>query len=125
MATASKARRAAAGAAGSDGYLNSLDFVRGTLESVQTNIYMADTQFNIIFANDRALQTLRGIENEIRKAFRVEVDNIVGGSIHRFHKDEQIVERILRNPASLPHKADFTFGSITLQTRINGIFGPG
>src|SRR5262249_51008987 len=79
----------------------------------------------IIFANERALATLREIADEIRKAFGVEVDQIVGGSIHRFHKDKRSVERILKNPAALPHRADFTFGAITLQTRINGILGPG
>jgi methyl-accepting chemotaxis protein len=104
--------------------LKSLDFIRASLESVQTNIFVADARFNIIFANERALQTLRGIEGEIRKAFGVEVHDIVGGSIHRFHKSKENVERILRNPAALPHQADFTFGAVTLQTRINGIFGP-
>src|SRR5262249_36986589 len=94
------------------------------LESVQTNIFVADTRFNIIFANARAVQTLRGIEGEIRRVFGVGADQIVGGSIHRFHKDKEVVERILRNPAALPHRADFTFGAVTLQTRINGVFSP-
>jgi methyl-accepting chemotaxis protein len=125
MSTGPKSRRAAARATGSNGKLNSLEFVRAGLDCVQTNIFMADTRFNIIFANERALRTLRGMETEVRKAFGVEVDHIVGGSIHRFHKSKEYVERILRDPAALPHKADFTFGPITLQTRINGIFGPG
>jgi methyl-accepting chemotaxis protein len=112
--------------ASSDGkaQLASLEFVRATLDCVQTNIFMADTSFNIFFANARALETLRGIGAEIRKAFGVEPDQIVGGSIHRFHKNPRGVEQILRNPSALPHRADFTFGAITLQTRINGIFGP-
>jgi methyl-accepting chemotaxis protein len=122
MSTAPEFRRTAA--ATPDGKLDSLEFVRASLNSVQTNIFMADTRFNIIFANERALETLRGIEEEIRKAFGVGVDEIIGGSIHRFHKDKRMVERILRNPAALPHQADFTFGAVTLQTRINGIFGP-
>src|SRR5215831_9854952 len=125
MSTVPKRRRAASPTAVSNGQLQSLEFVRAGLESVQTNIFMADTRFNIIFANERALQTLRGMESEVRKAFGVEVDDIVGGSIHRFHKSKENVEKILRNPRLLPHKADFTFGAITLQTRINGIFGPG
>jgi methyl-accepting chemotaxis protein len=125
MSTGRKARPAAARKPGSNGQLNSLAFLRAGLESVQTNIFLADTSFTIIFANERALRTLRGMEGEIRKAFNVGVDDIVGGSIHRFHKDRQAVERILRNPAALPHKADFTFGAVTLQTRINAIFGPG
>src|SRR5262249_43671855 len=77
------------------------------------------------YVNERALQTLRGMEAEVRKIFGVEINDIVGGSIHRFHKSKEAVERILRNPASLPHKADFTFGTVTLQTRINAIFGAG
>src|SRR5262249_6753717 len=72
---------------------------------------------------ERALKTLGEMESEIQKAFGVDVDDIVGGSIHRFHKDPRRVERILRNPTALPHSADFTFGRITLQTRINAIYG--
>jgi methyl-accepting chemotaxis protein len=124
MSTGRKFRRSAAGASGANGQLDTLEFVRASLASVQTNIFIADTRLTIIFANERALETLRGMEGEIRRVFNVAVDNIVGGSIHRFHKDPGGVERILRNPAALPHKADFTFGTITLQTRINGIFGP-
>jgi methyl-accepting chemotaxis protein len=117
--------RAVVGAPSANGQLDSLEFVRASLASVQTNIFLADTQFTIIFANERALETLRGIEGEIRKAFNVDADDIVGGSIHRFHKDKRRVERILRNPTALPHQAEFTFGAITLQARINGIFGAG
>src|SRR5262249_24780650 len=125
MSTGRKPRRAKARVASSNGKLNSLEFVRASLDCVQTNIFMADTRFNIIFANERALRTLRGMVAEIQKAFGVDVDDIVGGSIHRFDRSKENVERILRNPAALPHKADFTFGAVTLQTRINGIFGPG
>jgi methyl-accepting chemotaxis protein len=123
MSTVHSPRRTAARAAASNGKLKSLDFVRASLENVQTNIFLADTGFTLIYANPRALQTLRGMEAEIRKAFGVEVDAIVGGSIHRFHKSKENVERILRNPAALPHQTDFSFGPVTLQTRINGLFG--
>jgi methyl-accepting chemotaxis protein len=124
MRPAPKGRRAAAASPGANNHLKSLDFVRASLDSVQTNIFMADPRFNIIFANERALQTLRGMEAEIRKAFGVGVDDIVGGSIHRFHKDKGSVERILRSPAALPHQAEFTFGTVTLQAKIHGIYGP-
>lgn len=114
--------RSSAAQANSSTPLDSLEFVQASLESVQTNIFLADPTMNIIYANARALETLRRIGDEIRKAFGVEVDQIVGASIHRFHKDKRRVERILRNPAALPHQAKFTFGTITLEARINGIF---
>jgi methyl-accepting chemotaxis protein len=124
MSTGPRARRSAA-APGVNGQMASLEFVLASIASVQTNIFIADTRFNLIFANERALETLRRLEGEVRKAFKVDVADIVGGSIHRFHKDPRGVEQILRNPAALPHETNFTFGTITLQTRINGIFGPG
>jgi methyl-accepting chemotaxis protein len=117
-------RPAAARAATADGRMDSLEFVRASLAGVQTNIFLADPRFTIVFANDRALETLRGFEGEIRKAFGVGADQIVGGSIHRFHRDPRRVEQILRNPASLPHTAEFTFGAVTLHSHINGVFGP-
>jgi methyl-accepting chemotaxis protein len=123
MSTGRKVRPSRAAAPGANGQLDSLEFVRASLVGIQTNIFLADTQLTIIFANDRALVTLRRIEGEIRKAFGVAVDDIVGGSIHRFHKDPRRVEQILRNPSALPHRADFTFGAVTLETRINGVFG--
>jgi methyl-accepting chemotaxis protein len=123
MSIRPKTNRAAARVQ-TNGQLTSLDFVRASLDSVQTNIFLADSKFTIVYANERALITLRDIANEIRKAFKVEVDEIVGGSIHRFHKDTAVVEKILRDRTALPHQAEFTFGSVTLQARINGVFGP-
>jgi methyl-accepting chemotaxis protein len=108
-----------------NGQLTSPDLLRAAFAGLQANVFIADTRLNIIYATPRALDTLRGIEDEIQKAFGVGVDEIVDGSIHRFHKDKRSVERILRNPQALPHQAEFTFGAITLQARINSITGPG
>jgi methyl-accepting chemotaxis protein len=112
-------------AAVAKGPLASPEFLRAAFGSLQTNVFIADPKFNLIYANDRALTTLRGLEGELRKAFGIGVDELVGGSIHRFHRDPRQVERILRDPAALPHQAEFSFGAVTLQTRINGVFGTG
>src|SRR5262245_52763964 len=101
------------------------DFLRAAFGSLRANVFIADPKLTIVYANDCALETLRGIEGEIRKAFGIDVDDIVGGSIHRFHRDARRVERILRNPTALPHQAEFTFGAVTLQAKINGVFGTG
>src|SRR5262245_63967864 len=98
--------------------LGTAEFLHGAFESLQTNVFIADPKLNLIYANDRAMETLRGLEGELRKAFGIGVDDIVGGSIHRFHRDSRTVERILRNPAALPHETRFSFGAVTLQARI-------
>jgi methyl-accepting chemotaxis protein len=51
----------------------------------------------------------------------VRFEEVLGGSIHRFHKDPRRVERILTAPDFRPHDAAFTFGRVTLDTHINRV----
>jgi methyl-accepting chemotaxis protein len=92
-----------------------------SLNNVQANILIADTQLNLIYANEKALETLGKIQDDIEQEFDVSLDDVIGGSIHRFHKDSKRVEKILQNPRALPHSAEFTFRGITLKATINGI----
>jgi methyl-accepting chemotaxis protein len=103
------------------GLLASPQFLKAALDDLQTNVFVADPGFRLIFANSRALATLRKIEAEVRKAFGVGVDEIVGSSIHRFHRDAQRIEQILTDPKRLPHKTEFAFGSVTLEANVNSI----
>ena len=95
----------------------------GTVSSLQTNLFVADTNFDLIYMNERAKDTLNLIAEDVRDAFGVEIHEIHGGSIHRFHRNPRMVERILRDPKALPHEAEFTFGRVTLSSTINAIVG--
>ncbi len=97
---------------------------RAALDCVQANIFIADQRLNLVYANAMATRTLRTLEPDIEKVFGVRVADLLGGSIHRFHRDPQRVERILADPSSMPHHAEFTFGAVTLDTHINRITGP-
>jgi methyl-accepting chemotaxis protein len=108
-----------------NGQMDSLEFLRASLAGIQTNIFLANAKCTIVYANERAKESLRAIEDEIRNAFGVDVEEIVGDTIYHFHNDKRRLERILRNPESLPHQTEFIFGDITLQANINGVFGPG
>ena len=92
-----------------------------SLDSVQANIFVANLDFEIVYINDCAKQTLSQIAGEIRQTFDVEVDDLIGSSILKFYKDAARVEKILSNPQALPHEAEANFGPITLQTRINSV----
>ncbi|MEQ1630928.1 MAG: methyl-accepting chemotaxis protein [Planctomycetota bacterium] len=104
---------------------DTMEGLKSAMEALQTNVLIADPDLRIVYANPRAIATLRTIAGEIQKNFGVRVDDILGGSIHRFHKDPGRIERILHDPRSMPHEAAFTFGSVTLSTRINRIPGQG
>ena len=92
-------------------------------EALQVNIFIADLGLNLIYMNPHAQETAKGMESEVQRVFNVRMSDMLNGSIHRFHRDPRRVERILRNPASLPHNATFGFGAVTLKTTISGIYG--
>lgn len=102
--------------------VDDLDGMRAVLDGAQVNVFVADTDFNLVYMNEKAVETLKTMEDDVESAFKVGVDEILGGSIHRFHKNARRVEKILRNPAALPHEASFTFGGITLRSQINAAF---
>jgi methyl-accepting chemotaxis protein len=91
------------------------------LDCLQANVFIANLSFEIVYLNAFAAQTLRRIAGEVRAAFGVEIDNLVGLSIHRFHRDAARVEKLLTTPGALPHQTEFTFGNTTLEARINAI----
>jgi methyl-accepting chemotaxis protein len=95
-----------------------------TLDAIRANVFIADPNMKIIYINDCAQQTLQRIGGEIQRVFNVSVDNILGASIHAFHRNPQAVEKILRDPQALPHQTEFTFGNVTLEARISCIKGP-
>jgi methyl-accepting chemotaxis protein len=98
-----------------------LEGVKAVVDALQTNVFVADNDLNLVYMNGHAEETLRQIEPEIEKAFGVGISQLLGGSIHRFHRDPRQVESILRNPRALPHHAEFQFGEITLRTDINTV----
>ncbi len=104
------------------GLLSSSGGLRAILDSAQDNLLVADLSFKLIYANPKAVKTLKNIESDIMEAFGVRVEEFLGGSIHRFHQEPHRIENILKKPAAFPHEAQFSFGKITLKTIINGVF---
>jgi methyl-accepting chemotaxis protein len=92
-----------------------------TLDSLNGNCFIADLGLTLIWMNRTAQRTVGELGPAMRSAFGVGVEEVLNGSIHRFHKDPARIERILNDPASLPRQAVFTFGGVTLRTQINAI----
>lgn len=94
------------------------------LDCVWANVFVADLELRLVWMNQRAKETLKAIAPDIQRMFNVGSDELLGGSIHRFHRDPARVEAILRDPKSFPHSATFQFGETVLRTQINGIRSP-
>ncbi|HET9657131.1 MAG TPA: methyl-accepting chemotaxis protein [Kineosporiaceae bacterium] len=97
------------------------DPVTAALDGINVNVFVCDRTFRMVFANARALRTLTELAPAIRTVFGLGLEDLLGGSIHRFHHDPARIERILADPSALPREATFTFGGITLRTLINAV----
>jgi hypothetical protein len=89
------------------------------VNSLEHNVFIANLDLMLVFINRFGLQTLQKIEPDIRSAFGVTLSEVLGGSIHRFHRDPARIERILNDSSRFPHNASFSFGKVALSTRIN------
>jgi len=90
-------------------------------DSLENCVVLADTELKIVYINPAALTMLRGLEPQIVDTFGVRVDEIVHGSVHRFHTATELVERTLATPGALPCAATITVGSATLSVRISEV----
>ena len=97
--------------------LQSAPALLSALDRVEANLMIADTNLNLIFVNRHANATLASLDGEIRKAFRIGSNELLGGSIHRMHRDPARVERILKDPRSFPHRATLVFGQVKLAAK--------
>ena len=99
-----------------------LDGWHRVLDGLRTNIFLADLDLTLVFANAQAMATLKRIEPELQRSFGLRAADIVGGSIHRFHQNPQRVERVLHQQGfTLPHVAVFSFGEVELSTNIDAV----
>ncbi|MEJ2577759.1 MAG: methyl-accepting chemotaxis protein [Kineosporiaceae bacterium] len=98
--------------------------LRTTLDSLNANCFIADLDLNLVFMNKKAAVTVQQLGPAVQTTFGISLDQMLHGSIHRFHRDPGRIERVLSDPQALPREATFTFGGITLRTLINAISDP-
>src|SRR4051794_23893204 len=95
--------------------------LRATLDSLPTNCFVAGADLVLVWMNRRAERTLHDLAPAIRQAFGIGVEELVGGSIHRFHRDPARIDRILADPAALPREATFSLGDLTVRTSVSAV----
>jgi methyl-accepting chemotaxis protein len=80
-----------------DDILGNLDMLKDMLEHAPINIMIADADENIVFVNQKAKDVLTELESELQKYLKgFRVADVMGGSIHRYHKDPSTIKNILQ-----------------------------
>ncbi len=97
--------------------IDDLNLVKDVLEHAPINIMMADADENVVFVNRRAREVLTDLEHELVKYLPgFKVSEVMGGSIHRYHKDPAAIKRVLHGlqPGSV-HKGEITPGPLVFE----------
>jgi len=74
-----------------------LDVMSDIMEHAPINIMIANAEEDIVFVNKKARDVLSSVESDIARyipGFRA--SEVVGGSIHRYHKDPEPIKQMLR-----------------------------
>ena len=107
--------------AGSSPLTSTLHGLKAILDSLEAKVFVCDTDFVLVYANRAAVREAMGFADEIERVFGMGLGEVVGGSIHRFHKDPARIERILKDPKSFPFLSTHRFGNVVLQGQVNPV----
>ncbi|PKI16140.1 methyl-accepting chemotaxis protein [Colwellia sp. 12G3] len=87
-----------------------------TIEGMTTNVMMADTKGNIVYANPSVKTMLRRREAKLRTALpSFSVDTMVGTNFDTFHKNPAHQQNLLGNPDNLPYTTEISVVGLTFQ----------
>ena len=98
--------------------------IRAALDSVTTNVMIADHERTIVYANPAVIQMLRIAENDIRKVFpSFDPNHIIGQSIDQFHRNPHHQRHILES-FKTTHRAEISLADRTFQLIANPVSNP-
>ena len=98
MATTNKERSQGSDMNMGETATSNLHTLMDILEYAPLNIMIADADENVIFVNKKARDILTDVEDELAQYLPgFKVSEVVGGSIHRYHKNPAAIKSILQN----------------------------
>ena len=100
------------------------DPLAALVDCLNTNCFVADSQLTLVFMNRKAAAALVPLAGALRAAFGLQPADLIGTSIHRFHRDPVRIDRLLADPSALPREAEFGFGGRTIKTLISAVNTP-
>ncbi len=97
--------------------------LQSVVDKLGTNVLISNKDFELVYMNERSEETLRAVEDVIQKELGLSVDELIGGSLDRFHGSRaKEIRKTLSNPKNLPVKTDIRLGPLTLALEVNAIY---
>ena len=86
------------------------------VDGMTTNLMMADTKGNIVYANTAVINMLRKREAQLKSVLpSFNVDTIVGTNFDSFHRNPAHQQNLLGNPENLPYTAEISVAGLEFQ----------
>lgn len=78
------------------GVLGDIKVLSDVMENLPINVMIADVEENVVFVNKKAREVLGEVEDELATYLPgFKVSEVLGGSIHRYHKNPDAIKRII------------------------------
>ena len=107
--------------------MGELDVLTNILEHAPINVMIADADENIVFVNKKARDILTEVEDQLASYLPgFKASEVVGGSIHRYHKDPAAIKKILHSmgPNDV-RKGEITPGHFVFEHETRPLVGAG
>src|SRR5215467_11537317 len=96
--------------------------LQNAIEVARANIMIADENYNIVYINKAMSEMMKDAEQDLRKEIpSFDANNLIGGSIDRFHKNPAHQRKILDTLAK-PMDAKLNLGGRELHLIITPMF---
>ena len=99
-----------------------LEGMKGALDNLGTNVFVADRDLRLVYMNQRAADIMKEIEGTVEKLFGVSFRELIGTKIDSFHGDRaKQIRRMLSDVSNLPIRKEIKLGDLILDLNVNAI----
>lgn len=104
------------------GLLEALDGMRGALDSLGTNVFIADRDLTLVYMNRSAGAIMKKMEATVEKLFGVAYEELIGTKIDSFHGSRgKQIRRLLGDLKNLPIRTEIRLADLVLDLNVNAI----
>ena len=104
---------------------DTLEGMKGALDSLGTNVFIADRELRLVYMNQQASKTMKGMERTLMQLFGVRYEELVGTNIDAFHGNRvQQIRGLLADPHNLPYRREIQVGPYVMDLNVNAVRGP-
>jgi methyl-accepting chemotaxis protein len=102
--------------------MTAVDGLKGALDNLGTNVFIADRDLRLVYMNRRASDIMRKLSLTIEKLFGVSFGELIGTKIDSFHGDRaKQIRRMLSDASSLPIRTEIKLADLILDLNVNAI----